>query len=372
MKTITVFTYGDSNDPSIWSNVPYLFVKILEKNFKVNRVNMQRRKDLFDILITILAKLFFYRTTYYYYRSKHFRNKVERYIKKMVKRYDDETDFYISMSFDFSPKRYTKKKVLLFSDWPIEYAIERRFNKKIDALEKIGIKNKRYILEEADYVVSMFADVKEYMEKELNRKIYYFGQLINSMYSLDGFDKKKNANNITFIGRIAYKECAYQLIKAFNMIDDEVKEKRDLKLHIVGMTENDIKCKKNDRIIFHGYLNKGLEKDRVMYYEILKNTLVIVNTSNKWAGMSSLLESMYYYCPIITSSYDEFVKTFGKNIDFGFYSKNDAKDIKKYITKILKMEENEYYKLCLNSHKNVSGFTYDDYVSKIINLINND
>ena len=42
MNEITIFTYGDSNKISTWSNVPYFFTTTLEKKgIIVNRINIR-------------------------------------------------------------------------------------------------------------------------------------------------------------------------------------------------------------------------------------------------------------------------------------------------------------------------------------------
>ena len=84
--------------------------------------------------------------------------------------------------------------------------------------------------------------------------------------------------------------------------------------------------------------------------------------------MSSLLEVMYYYRPIITSKYEEFIKTFGESINFGYYSKNNSNEIKNILEKIINMPNQEYQKLAINAHESVKEFTYDSYIDKIMKL----
>lgn len=369
MKNIVVFTYGDANNPATWSNVPYLFTKTLEKKgYNVIKVDISTKQNLLTKAYSLFFKILKPSTTYYFVRTKLNRNIVAKKIKKAVAKYDDITDLYISISFDFSPSKYTQKKVLLISDWPLEYALEKRYNRQPDFLELRDIKRHQEVIESATYRVSLFQDVATYMNEHYHNQTIYLGGLINSLYPLDGFEETTNRHNITFIGKKSYYESAKELIKAFNALDKKLIQKKKLKLHIIGMKKSDFPNIQNDNIYFHGYLNKGNKDEFETYYQIIKNSLVLVNTNDKWAGMSSILEVMYYYRPIITSKYEEFLQTFGKKINFGYYAKNNSKDIQKCLEQILSLNKEDYKKLAMNANKAVKDFTYDAYLDKLIAL----
>lgn len=365
MKNIVVFTYGDSSNPKTWSNVPYMLTTTLEKKgYNVIRVDMSTKKTPIYYIHSLFFKIIKPQTTYYYVRSKLNRKKVEKKIKEAVNKYDSIADLYISISFDFSPKKFTNKKVLLISDWVIEYAIEERFNRKPDKYELKDIKRHKEVVEGADYRVSLFKDSADFMNKRFKGKTDYLGLYINGFKDHSEFKDIKDRYMLTFIGTKAYYDGAKELIKSFEKLNDS-----KLELHIIGMTKKDFPNLKNNNIYFHGYLNKGNKVQCEEYYNILKHTLVVINTSNKWAGLSSILESMYYYRPIITSKYPEFVKNFGDKIDFGYYCNNNSDDIIDKIKLIQNLSSKDYEKLTINSHKKVEKFTYDSYVDKIINLV---
>lgn len=369
MKKIVVFTYGNSNDPTVWSNVPYLLTKELEKqNCELLRVNIETKQNFLTYFYSLLCKILIRKTTYYFVRSKINRIIVNRKIKKIVKKYDEWADFYISISYDFSPSPFTNKDVILVSDWPIEYAIEKRFKKNPDFLEMKDIKRHKYLLDNATYKISLFQDVATYMNKYYKGKTYYLGGLINAFESTDGYDKINNRNYITFIGKKSYIDSAQEIIKAFKLIDKKMILSKNIELHIIGMNKKDFPKVDNNRIIFHGYLNKGNDNQRKEYYNIIRHSLVIINTNDKWAGMSSILECMYYYRPIITSKYDEFVKTFGNKIDFGYYANNNYQDILNKINLLLKQSYKNYTKMAFNSHEKVKDFSYCNFVKKILEI----
>lgn len=370
MKNIVVFTYGDSKDPSTWSNVPYLFTTTLEKRgYNVIREDISTNQNLFTLAYSLACKIIKPSTTFYFYRSKINRKIVEKKIKAAVKKYDGIADLYVSISFDFSPSKYTNKKVLLLSDWPIEYAIEKRYNRSPDFLEAGDIRRHKSVIEDATKVISLFQDVALYMNGRFDQQTLYLGGLINALCETDGFEETKDRNYITFIGKKAYYDSAKEVVAAFEKIDEGIKNTRNLELHVIGMNKNDFKEINSSRMFFHGYLNKGEEKQREEYYDILKKSFIIINTNKKWAGMSSVLEAMYYYRPIITSEYDEFIKTFGKNIDFGVYSENDRDEIKTHIEKMLNLDAEEYKKMAESAHLAVKDFSYDCFIEKIEKIV---
>ena len=51
MKNIIVFTYGDANNPSTWSNVPYLFTTTLEKKTKNRSLNLRHQYEFGSTII---------------------------------------------------------------------------------------------------------------------------------------------------------------------------------------------------------------------------------------------------------------------------------------------------------------------------------
>lgn len=370
MKNIVVFTYGDANNPSTWSNVPFLFTRALEqRGYNVIKIDISTKQNIFGMLYSLICKIIRPSTTYYFYRSKINRKIVEKKIKNAVDKYDDIADLYISISFDFSPSEYTNKKVLLLSDWPIEYALEKRYNRKPDFLETGDIQRHKKVIESATHVISLFQDVAAYMNERFSNKTVYLGGLINSLYPIDGFEETENRNYITFIGKKAYYDSAKEVVAAFNKLDPKLVDEKNLELHIIGMEKSDFKNINNDKISFHGYLNKGDKEQYETYYNVIKKSLMLVNTNKKWAGMSSILEVMYYYRPIITSRYDEFIKTFGNDIGFGLYSENNRDEIKTNIEKILNLNDEEYNTMSMNANSAVKDFTYDSFVGKIEKMI---
>ena len=140
-----------------------------------------------------------------------------------------------------------------------------------------------------------------------------------------------------------------------------------LTLDIIGIEANNFSDLPGG-ITCHGYLDKGDSKERELYYRIFRNARIFINTTPKWSAFSASIEAMYFYTPVIVTPYNEFLKTFGQDIDFGYYcEENDASLIKNKISSIL--QNKSYKQLCLNANTAVRDFTWDAYVDKMVEKI---
>lgn len=153
-KEITVFSEGDSNCASLWSNVPYFFTKTLEqKGYIVHRINVANNKWLRGfynkIIRFLIKKLINKETTCYYDRSILFALETKLRMKKAVQQYKN-SEYFISTSFSFAPIRFTDKPCVLFCDWTYEYYISHFLSRKPDIFEKQEINRQNKIIEQAE------------------------------------------------------------------------------------------------------------------------------------------------------------------------------------------------------------------------------
>ncbi len=371
IKEVTVFTNGDSSKICTWSNVPYFFTKsLLSKGIIVNRVDLSPSpflKKIFNITFYGVVKKINRHSTYNYFRSfTHFINLRYR-IKKAINQYPN-SDANIFLTFSFSSVSLTQKPTIQFCDWTYDYYFKYFIDRKPDFFEKQCIKRENSQIEGSDIVISLFPSVAEYMKKHyINENIYYLGNVINSLYvisEIDAIKHKKNSNNILFVGSKKYIEGAQSLINAFEKLKQNYPQ---LNLHIIGMKFADFESLPKD-VHCYGYLDKGKDADRNLYYKLFREAKVFINTTPKWGAFSASIEAMYFYIPVITSAYNDFVETFGSNIDFGYYcEQNSSTLIEKNIIKIL--NHISYKSLCINAHKSVEKYTWDAYIDKVIRKI---
>lgn len=368
MKSILVFTCGDSNDISTWSNVPYLFTRTLEeKGFRLHRVDISPNKTLNHIFNTtsylIFKRVLKRNACPEFHRTWLHRLITYRRIKKATIQNPD-IQFNLFLSFAFYNK-YSKKPNVLWCDWSDRVVIER-LGREPKFYETVSLRHEDNVMKKADKVYTMFPKCKEHMEELYGREIIYINRnVINTVYDglfciEDNSYKRYNSKKILFIGNILYIGAAKELIQAYNILKEKDKS---LELHIIGMTDEQLGVKDKD-IHCHGYLRKNVKEEKDLYYSLLHNCRVFVNPAQQWGGYSSSIEAMYYGCPIIVAPYDDFVCEFGKENDFGRYT--DGKNLHETIANIFNAEKNEYCKLCMNAHNRVSDYTWSNYVETFL------
>ena len=197
-----------------------------------------------------------------------------------------------------------------------------------------------------------------------NKNIYYLGNVVNSIIDTSEsniIEGKTGSNDLLFIGGKHYIEGAKSLIKAYTILKSEYP---NLLLHIVGMESKDFDNVPAG-VYCYGYLDKAKHNERELYYLLLKKSKVFINTTPKWGAFSATIEAMYFYNPIITTPYNEFINTFGYNINFGYYCENESTDLLcAMIKKVIKDESYEI--MCVNAHNSVKSYAWDSFIDKVL------
>lgn len=369
MKEINLFTCGDSNDISTWSNVPFLFTKTLEeKGYKLNRVDISPNSVINRIFNTssyiIFKKIFKSKACPEFHRTWLHRHIIYRRIKKATKQYPNAL-FNLFLSFAFNNK-YSNRPNVLWCDWTDRIAIER-LNRVPRFYEKASLHHEDDVMQKADKVYTMFPKCREHMEELYGREIIYINRnVVNTVYN-GYFDIKINietryvSNKILFIGNIRYIGAAKELVRAFDILK---KDHNKLELHIIGMTKEQMGVD-DCNIYCYGYLRKNVKEERDLYYSLMHSCKVLVNPAQQWGGYSSTIEAMYYGCPIIVAPYDDFVCEFGTDINFGKYT-CDKEALHETIRSIIDTDKNKYKDLCFNAYKRVSDYTWNNYVDDFL------
>lgn len=368
MATIAVFTCGDSNDISTWSNVPYLFTKTLEEHgYQIIRVDISPNKFLNRIFNTpsfiIFKRLLKFKACPEFHRTWLHRYITYRKIKNVTKHHP-EIQFNLFLSYAFYNK-YSKKPNILWCDWTDRITIER-LGRTPNVYERKSIHHEDSVMKNANKVYTMFPKCKEHMEELYGREIIHINRnVVNTVYDgpfniNDNINTRYNSNIILFVGNLHYYSAAKELIKAYKMLKTTNPK---LELHIIGMTSEHLGVTDNN-IHCYGYLRKNIKKDRDLYYSLMHSCKVFVNPAQKWGGYSSSIEAMYYGCPIIVAPYDDFVCEFGKNINFGGYT--NGNDLNTTIANILYANDEEYSALCRNAYDRVNGYTWNNYVDAFL------
>ncbi|NLM68332.1 MAG: glycosyltransferase family 4 protein [Enterococcus sp.] len=287
-----------------------------------------------------------------------------------MKKYPD-ADANIFLTFSFSSYQLSDQPNILICDWPYDYFIRHFKEKSPDFFERRSIKRDNQQLAGSDLVIVLFKSILPSMVSNFeDRKIKYLDQyVINSLYKVGDNDEltmKKPTHNILFVGgnNYLYISGAKNLVEAFELIK---KEYPLAKLHIVGLEKTDFD-QLPDGVTCYGYLDKGTQSGKQLYYTLLQSTNIYVNTNTKWSGLSTTIEAMYFHIPVVVFPYDEFISIFGREINFGYYCfENTAEKIADAIRNIF--NESQYIQMCRNAHLAVKDFTWSSYAGKLLDEI---
>jgi glycosyltransferase involved in cell wall biosynthesis len=289
-----------------------------------------------------------------------------RLIKKTTQRYiHSQVDIFLT--FSFSSAGFTSRPIIQFGDWTYDHLIRNFKHRLPDTLEKRVIHREDLQIRQADLVFVLFPAVAEYMQRYYGKdKIVYLGNVINALAvsSEKNIPQKQAVMNLLFVGNKNYKSGADTLIAAFQQLKSSLPT---LTLHIIGMNANEWNNLPED-VFCYGYLDKGIDKERELYYKLYREATLFVNTTPQWSAFSASIEAMYFYTPIVVSPSNEFVKTFGDPIHFGYYcEENSVALLKQNILNIL--HHKAYPELCRKAHEAVRAFTWDAYMDKMIEKI---
>jgi glycosyltransferase involved in cell wall biosynthesis len=370
IREVTLFTNGDSTRLRTWSNFPYFFSKTLEsKGIKVNRVNISPNRTL-----NLLSKLFYEpvlkkiysNTSYTYFRSKINFLLTRRRIKNAVIKYSS-SDADIFLTFSFSSTGFTNKPIIQLCDWTYDYHIKNLDDRKPDKPEQKSIRREDSQIEGSDILFLIFSSIHEHMITRYKKSTHFFGQSINNMKEPEVsrlMKRKKVSKRLLFIGNKRYLEGANYLIGAFEILKKNIP---DLHLDIVALNNQDFKYIPAG-VTCHGYLDKGDSKECELLYSLIEDAKVFVNTTPKVGSFSAAVESLFFYTPIVTTPYDDFVKTFGREINFGYLCEDYSVELLAgNLNKIF--EDPDYEKLCFSAHEAVKNLTWDYRVDQMLKII---
>lgn len=397
MKKVIFICSGDSKDASTWSNVPYCFSNCLEKKgIELIRINI-RAPDwisyFYNYFVRTTLNYITKKETVYFGRTRIKNKLTEQYIKHIVKKHKG-ANFCIFINCQYYNK-YNSIPSLVFFDWSFEYELRKRRKIEPNFFQKRNCNQEREALTHADIVVSMFKVCAEEMNEmypEANIR-YLGGNVINDLSGLrlkrkdqsvmskddrlknssneviveDLLEKKAKSKKLLFIGRKStYLEAAKKLIEAFKLLKEEEAYK-DYSLDIVGCAASDFDSLP-EGVTCYGFLNKSEENDRKTYYDLLLNAKVLVNANPNWGAYSSTIEAMYFYTPVIVSPYKDFVEDFGTEINFGIYNEVFTKESLVFNI-ITILNDRDYSKICQCAHETVKEYTWDNYVDKLLFLM---
>jgi glycosyltransferase involved in cell wall biosynthesis len=368
---LTVYTKGPAGDYKTWSNVPFFLTDALRAHdVRVNLVDINQYplvEKVYNLTFRLGWKLFHPLSTYTYIRS-WLRYLITGIRIQTAGRKYPNSQADIILTYSSFPHQRCERPVVVLSDWPYGYYIDYFRGRSPDMLEARSIVREDRNIESADLVISLFQNAVDAMKQRYrNKKIYCLGQAINAPAADEIstlLKMKAQSFNLLFIGDAKYIAGLRVLIRAYGLLKDSYPE---LTLTIIGQTTSQLEPLP-EGVKSYGYLDKGQEASRNLFYTLLKQARIYVNTTPKWGGFSSILESLAYYTPVVVSPFHEIVRMFGKENDFIRYCEENTPEMLAERLKIL-LEYPDCPTLALQAHAAVEDFTWNNYVSRLLNLM---
>jgi glycosyltransferase involved in cell wall biosynthesis len=370
IRNLLIVSTEDSRELKSWSNVPYLFCKNLEnQGIHLHRVTL--RENLFLRRLVSLAQKIFglfggVESTWSYSRSLIYFLSARKQIDNALQKH--KVDAVLMLNFSYSPSLPAIVPVFMFCDWPYGYRVERQLGRTANKYEKKSIEREQNLLDAVDAVFPLFPLASQYMKTVLPKaNVHYLGNVINAVQSPLETDikRKMKSQSILFIGKPHYANGARHLLEAYKVLKPKYPR---LSLDIIGM-ERGFLGEIPEGVICHGYLDKGDQIQCKKYYEILRTARIFVNTTPKWASFSATLEALYFYTPIITSSYPEILETLGQHLSCGAYYTETGNSLDLLIENFLADEG--YESIAAVAHSKTKMFGWDRYVEKFLEIATN-
>lgn len=377
MKEIIVFSPGDSSKLNTWSNVPFFLTSSLEeKGIKVDRVNLNDHyiNSLFDRFLYICTRLLrivfklFYRSdiSYKYEYIRYHDNQITKAIDSYKNKYPN-ADGQLIIHLSYCPN--STIPTIMFGDWTVDYKIRSQRNRDPYIIEKDMIKRQYEALSRADAVVSLYPNSCEMIKESIHKdNVYYLGHVINSLYPYkEDIDRKYNSNRVLFIGR--KKTYLNGLIRLIEVINYYNQFNNPLYIDVIGMNKEDI-----DKDIdlkycqFHGFIDKDNEIQKEKYYELIRNSKIMVNINPNWNGPSSLCEGLFHGTPILISNNIEVKSMFNDDICFFVEKKDTKEEIADKLKVIMDLDYNAYSNMSRKCHEFAREYTWDKYVDRLLEL----
>lgn len=372
IHTVNVYTAGDSRDLSVWSNIPWLLCRTLERRgCKVNRIAYPRDEGLLRVFL--LAADWICRHLDHRYEkgrlyARIYYALVDRTVRKASRKYPADLDI---TPFNCG-NAYAPQPTLLLGDWTQEYLYRTRLGCRPQGYQKYYAARQDRVIEHSDGVVSLFARCAEDMREHYdNPYIYHLGRnVVNDVcdfpFDLEAICRTKSeSRRILFVGKCHYAAAARQLVRILPRLREAQPR---LQLDIVGLSREELGGTAPDGVVFHGYLNKSIPAQRETYYRLLIGAKAFVNTTPLWGGYSSTIEAMYYCCPVVIAPYADFTEEFGAEIPFGGYCSDTDDDRLCALLCGMFSDAEHYGKMCREAHRAVQDYTWDNYVDALLQV----
>ena len=318
---------GDSCEVDLWSNVPFLLGKELERRgLELIRVNLAQPvwiKRLWRYTLGPRHKLRHWSTSIDFYRSTTNHWLTTRRLNSAVRRYGAPGSLLINLSISSAPTHATIPVVLL-SDWSYHHYISERLGRLPDHAEQATIARDDAAMARASLVVLLFPESASRLQRQIPAgRFRFLGHVINDHPLAPPPPAEPPAAmphrpwRLLFVGRPRYSEGLELLLQAITLLPAVL----PVQLDAIGISAQDLASPPGPQlpVQLHGYLSKADPSQRVTYYALLNQADLVINASSRWGGFSATVEAMHRRTAVLTAPYAEFQAIFGNSLPFGAY-----------------------------------------------------
>ena len=364
MRKIFLCTTVTSKLQKSWSNIPFFLEKgLLDAGYNVKNIVLVQCWPIsffYNNFLRIIYRTLKFQTTYFYSRTK-FNFIWMKLFGLYLFLISTPNDIILQQGFSY-PVGSKKNKLILFGDWPYSYYFAKFSDRMPSKLEKESIKREDTVIESSHAIVTLFPDVYDYMRSRYqNKNIFYFGNVVNVDFKTDQdiLETKINSKKILFIGREHYLPGALELVDAVKKMN---RNGEICNLDIVGIPPKMI-GEEYPWLTVHGYLDKDVHVDKEMYYKLLNDARVYVNTTEGWNAFQATLEAMYFYCPIVVRLNENLIKTFPNLNEFSYVT-NRKVSLQDCLYQCLEDSE-AYYRKAILSGNTAKLHTWENFIGKL-------
>ncbi|CAB3290132.1 Glycosyl transferase group 1 [Methanocaldococcus lauensis] len=248
------------------------------------------------------------------------------------------------LGFIFAKLRFNKKILIHVEHGSAFVKVENEFTNKLAYTydKTIG----KIIFKKSDYIIAISKAVKDFILKNFIKDkevpIIYRGLEIEKIESIEKDkeikEKFKNKIKLCFVGRLYKWKGVENIIKAYKMLPEDIKN--SVVLIIVGYGEDLKRLKK----LAGNYLNNGIYFTGKVDFEkaisIIKACDIYIHSSYKGGGLSSaLLEAMCCGKAVVASPYEGGSEVIIDGYNGILLKDNSSEQIKDGIIKLIKNKE---------------------------------
>jgi glycosyltransferase involved in cell wall biosynthesis len=373
---VHLFSIGDPQNINTWSNVPYFFFQALEKKgVKVLGFNVIPEKRLSYRIARFLVSLWRRFAGSSHDEPTFFRNRLihwlaRRNLQRLSRRYP-EADVNLFFTFTFSSYRSSRTPVVYYCDRTYEHYLEER-GRKVTARDRRFIETERVNLERAALVLTLNQPCCDFVRTHYRPDSVHRLKAGINLETLGVGDPvrliaiKERWKNILFIGRNAEMRGVDILISAFRIFTAE--NGNDFKLHIVGVTREELRDCWHEKIELYPYLRKDDPRDLSIYKELLETSRLFVVPMRRGPLPGVIREAHWACTPVIISNVSNASERVSHEQNGILVDSLKPEDFAYQMTRLIR-DGKRWREMAMEAHLSVSQNTWDATASEFLHIL---